>query len=233
MLTPMPHVASMPLVVQSAAASPSEGTPRTAVVPSTEPLSPKQLRKRLSLNWSGLVSEVYNLVQRQATAEAARQARLDAKATSLLSTVGLSLTVSFAVGGLLLSQSVKFPGVGHTRATIVLVGFVVAVAFGLIAGGFAIRALLVNDRHKSLGEESIFNEDALRLADEQETDEQSVSVYRRFMTVQLWRVARTAGDIQTNKSQHIKKGQLCFGGFLLTLLSILLLLCIFALTAAQ
>src|SRR5438046_1833562 len=102
----------------SFASSPDLVSPPTASSPeiaSTAPvqgksnrwLSREELKQRVKRS-PALVKEIYEIAQRQVQAEVGRQGRLDAKATSLMSAVGLCLTVTFTFGSLLLTQAAHF-----------------------------------------------------------------------------------------------------------------------------
>jgi hypothetical protein len=170
-----------------------------------------------------IVKEIYEIAQRQLLAEGGRQSRLDAKAASLLSAVGLCLTVTFTFGGLLLTQATAFHDkVGGWRLDVIKWSLFAAVLCALWAGGFAIKALLVRDKYRAIGEDTVFNPTALDVADNEDDAEIGLSAYRRFVLVQIWDNARRHGLIHEAKARDIRKGQVCFMLFVFLLMPILI-----------
>jgi len=120
-------------------------------------LAPKELAERLRLKSPALVDEIYSIAQRQTQAEAGRQTRLDAKASSLLTAAGLSLTVAFTFGGqVLLARATELRQLGAVRWSIVLVTFLLAIVTGLLASIFAVMALRVRE-YLSVNEQTVFD----------------------------------------------------------------------------
>lgn len=93
--------------------------------------------------------------------EAAREVSLNGKATSLLTASGLSLTVAFTFGGILLQHPDYLDALGGGWSLVVAVMYGFALLFGLAASAIAVQALLVRDDYVGLAEEDIFNPDVL------------------------------------------------------------------------
>lgn len=188
--------------------------------PKYQPLTPDELAERLALNSSGLVEEIHALTLRQVQQEDARETRLDAKAGGLLGTAGLSLTVAFTFGGLLLQHPDYLLPLGPTLARVVLIAYVVALAAGLAAVIAAVWALFVNDDYESVSEDNVFNEGILDKIDRSAKDkEDGQRLYRRYVTVKHWAIYRAHFAIHQKKANKIRWGQ----GFFLSFLGILLL----------
>lgn len=188
--------------------------------PKYQPLTPDELAARLALNSSGLVEEIHALTLRQVQQEDARETRLDAKAGGLLGTAGLSLTVAFTFGGLLLQHPDYLLPLGPTLARVVLIAYVVALAAGLAAVIAAVWALFVNDDYESVSEDNVFNEAILDKIDRSAKDkEDGQRLYRRYVTVKHWAIYRAHFAIHQKKANKIRWGQ----GFFLSFLGILLL----------
>jgi hypothetical protein len=186
-----------------------------------EPLMPEQLAERLALNSSGLVEEIHALSLRQVQQEDARETRLDAKAGGLLGTAGLSLTVAFTFGGLLLQHPDYLLPLGPTLARIVLIAYVVALVAGLAAVIAAVVALFVNDNYESVSEDNVFNEAILDKIDRAAKDKEgSQRLYRRYITVKHWTIYRAHFAIHQKKANKIRWGQ----GFFLLFLGILIII---------
>jgi hypothetical protein len=185
-------------------------------------LSREELRDRLCLNSSGLVEEIQTLALRQNQLEEARESRLDSKAGSLLGAAGLSLTVAFTFGGLLLQHPEYLKPLGPWLARATLLAYVVALTVGLLASIWAIAALLVSDGYRTLSDNDVFNAEELQKIDEASgtNDDKAKRLYRRYLTIQHWSIFRAHFDEHERKATIIKRGQKCFFGFLITLLVI-------------
>jgi hypothetical protein len=190
----------------------------------TEPtLTPEVLRERLTLGSPALVREIYEIQLRQIQYEVGRQTRLDAKATSLLTAAGLSLTVAFTFGGQIVLAHLHDELAFHVGA---VVAFAVATLCGLASAGFAIRALLVHDAFRTINEASVFSLRALKEADAdyqsgaEDGDEAAVTQYRKSLIPHLLEIWQTNGRSNEDKAKIVKRGQLFFGLFLVALIVI-------------
>jgi hypothetical protein len=192
-------------------------------------LSREELKKRVKRS-PLIVKEIYEIAQRQVQAETGRQARLDAKATSLMGAVGLCLTVAFTFGGLVLKEATAFVAkLGDTRLSIINICFALAIFFGIGAGALALKALLVKGTYLTMSEDAVFNEAALDTAESQEDSEVGLAAYRRFILVQLWDNARIHGRNHEVKAKDIRRGQICFALFL----GCLLVICVSVVTTIR
>jgi hypothetical protein len=191
-------------------------------------LSRTELKKRVKRP-PLLVKEIYEIAQRQMQAEYGRQGRLDGKATSLLGGLGLCLTLTFTFGGLLITQASHFAGMGDTRLSVIHACFASAILFGISTGVFALKALRVRGGYLAVGEDAVFNEKVLDVAENEEDPEVGLAAYRRFILVQLWDNARVHGRNNEDKAKDIRYGQICFALFL----ACLLLICISVATVVR
>ncbi|MGK3964995.1 hypothetical protein WMF01_30925 [Sorangium sp. So ce1667] len=183
---------------------------KTAVL---KQLDQQTLEQRLTLGWPGLINELYQFAQRQLQFETGRQTRLDAKATSLLSAAGLSLTVAFTFGGLLLAnKEVLRANIGWYYSAVA--GFGLAIILGLGAAGFALAALKVRDANRGISEDAVFNEELLKRAEDESADEQAVAEYRKSLTVHLWTIAQAQHMLHERKAKIIQRGQVAFMAFM-------------------
>jgi hypothetical protein len=184
-----------------------------------EMLTEAQVLDRLTVNSPELVAELLALVQGELAAETGRQTRIDAKATSLLTAAGLSLTVAFTFGGLLLTRDNSF-SFGHWVTLI----FALALVCGLSAAVHAVWALLVRGEYKALDGETLFDVGTLAQANDvlkddtdtpdKEKREFGVMEYRKFLIPNLWGVVRDHRMVHDDKAKIIKRGQLFFLSFL-------------------
>lgn len=207
--------------------------PRSEGIAPPEPLTEKQLRERLAINSPELMHELLALVQTQISSEVGRQTRLDAKSASLLTASGLSLTVAFTFGGLLISQPKVF-------SAIIIVAFGFAIFSGLFAAIYAVRALRVSDEYQTAHEETLFDASMLQEANEPPalrhedmTDAEKrvfgVMEYRKFIVPHLWTIVQDHRGIHERKGALIRRGQFCLLGFL----GALLVVCVFVVHAVS
>jgi hypothetical protein len=209
--------------------------PAVEVVQKPSQLTEEEIRARLTIDSPELVQELYMLAQSQVTAEVGRQTRLDVKANSLLTASGLSLTVAFTFGGLLVNQTKRFDDIAGVVGV-----FAVSVACGLVAAIYAVRTLTVTGRYRTVDEESVFNPEALRTADEpaatiaglgDKTDAEKraygVMEYRKFLVPHLWSIVLQHREIHEDKAKLVKRGQ----GFFIAFLGFLLIVCVFVVGA--
>jgi hypothetical protein len=171
----------------------------------------------MCLRSTKLVDELYDLAKRQAASEDKRETNLSAKAVSLLSVTGLSLTVAFTFGGVLLQRPEYLAALGRARVPLVVAPYALALIAGMAASWFALRSLLVRSDYRDVAEEDVFGKE-LDGADEKADD--GLPVYRRFLTVHLWLIAQETSKIHDQKATQIARGQRCFFAFLLLLVPI-------------
>ena len=105
--------------------------------PANGPLTKYDLARILTINSSKLVEELWTLTQKQVDFEIARHGRLEAKATSLLTATGLSLTVAFTFGATLIKEAAKFED--WYKPVVFSFGF--ACTAGLAAAGLERRSV--------------------------------------------------------------------------------------------
>lgn len=184
------------------------------------PLTGIELSQRFELYSRALVDELHALTIRQLQAEEQREGRLDSKAQSLLITAGLSLTVAFTFGGMLLQHPEYLAAFDRNMAIGVLAAYLLALVAGLLASGVAVRALFVTDGYRSVNERELLGQDLLN-ADEECTDPgnpqdnaKSLTRYRRYVTVQLWQIWQSHYRLHETKATTIAWGQRSFLTFL-------------------
>jgi hypothetical protein len=221
------------------AAAPIPVTPNTTPVvadkspaepqPDPPPTLQEQLLASLDNVSSGIVDEVYNLSKRFVDDERARQGRLDAKATSLLTVVGLSLTVAFNFGGQLLTGG-PLKGVPHKIAA---GAFCAALLAGFVAAIFALATLLVKGGAPGMDRGAVFNVAGFaRLAELKTTENKDdVAGYKASVAAHLWRMGDLNRTLQSRKATLVKIGQVSFGVFLVALLVVFVALGYAALTS--
>lgn len=177
-------------------------------------LTDKELVERLCLSSKSLVDELYSITLRQLQAEDQRQARLDGKAQGLLATTGLSITIAFTFGSLLLQHPEYLYRVSDWLAQVVAGLYGVALIFGISASIQALRALLVRDEYRSSGADDIFNQGELDAAENAQDDSEAGTKFRRYLTAHLYLIYQAHFEVHEQKARIIKRGQQLFFFFL-------------------
>jgi hypothetical protein len=191
--------------------------------------------------WSpSLVELLYTVAKDQLAAEERRDVLLIGKANALLGVTGLSLTVAFTYGGMLLNREEVPRGIAWVYAIALLVGFG--------AAGCAICAMLVRSS-QSVGLSGVLNDDFLKAADaadvpmpplpktedgvglkrplEQlsgepaqkvESTETGTTAYKRYLAAYYWRIYGANSRKHGTTAIWVLVGQVLYGVFLLALL---------------
>lgn len=179
------------------------------------PLTPEVLVERLALRHENVADEVYAVVRRAIDADERRDASLNQKATALLSVTGLSLTLAFTFGGLLLKRAELASGLGGWLVPCVVVPYACAILFGLVASGYALWALLVRGTYRDIDPHEVFGPQ-LRQADETGDP----TTYKRHMIAHLWCMYDRNYSNHEKKAAAVKWGQFAFFAFIVALLPI-------------
>jgi hypothetical protein len=220
--------------VTSTTAGPSfAGSPPTAISPSAEvavkqpkeppPLVGEELRKRAALHSPELVAELHSVVLRQIAEEATREARIDTKATSLLSAVGISISLLSAFMG---PSVVK--ALSNAAGWLSFFVYALLLLAALSAIGTGIVAVLVL-RVRGYGtphDEAIWNAGELSAADAKNDDKPEeahdrvlgVAQYRRYMLVSMWEAHVKTRGVNDRRAKNLLRGQWVFVGFCVLLL---------------
>lgn len=195
-------------------------------------LTAAQVVDGLRLHSPGLVEDLHATSLRQIAAEDQRESRLDGKAQGLLVTAGLSLTVAFTFGGMLLQHPEYLTalndgiGAGAWPARVLFGLYALALIAGLLASVQAVRALYVSDRYRGVDERDVLNVPELRAADAESAasgdadDKRKQARYRRYVTAHYWQIWQQHYDVHEMKASRVKVGQALFLVFLLLLMLI-------------
>jgi hypothetical protein len=179
-------------------------------------LTDRELVERMCLNSPKLADEVYDIAKMQLANEEKREANFGAKAVSLLSVTGLSLTVAFTFGGVLLQRPEYLAALGGWRH-VVVAGYALALISGMAASWFALRALVIRSDYRAIAERDVFGDE---LAEADTKGDAGPVAYRRFLAVHFWLIYQNNWSIHEEKARHVQRGQWCFFAFLFLLLPI-------------
>jgi hypothetical protein len=159
------------------------------------------IKERLRLASPPLVKVVLATVKDQAVGAAARQARMDGKATSMLGAVGLSLTL--LVSALVVNR-------GQPRSSSPFAYFLVtmAVLTALFSAFYALRALRVRNV-KVLDKDEVLDRDILSEADDCGDDE-GATLYERHIAFRLWLTVESMMSLQKQRADYLLWAQYAY-----------------------
>ena len=182
------------------------------------------IAQRMRVGSTAIVEDIYKHAMQEVKDVETRAGRLDTKATTLVSSTNLALTVAFTFGASTLVQHPEmFKGlrwvVGIELAAVALTGFASSV--------FGILALSTSENLKVLNEKVLFDPALLHTAsagvmedstgDDAKAEEASAAaIYRRTLTEHLWGVSQTNFIENQRRARLIGKGQIAFLMFLLS-----------------
>jgi hypothetical protein len=179
-----------------------------------ELISPVELVERLTLENGALVEKIDRVVATAIDAGTKREATLDAKANSLLTAVGLSLTVAFTFGGGMLFGAQKpFASLSPAAYKAVVITYCIALLFGLLAGAAALGAMFIRS-YRGADEQDLFNPKLLKRANEPGKE----ALYVRTMIAHVWQLHQFNSRVLQRRAKVILLGQVFFGLFLTTVI---------------
>lgn len=168
-------------------------------------LTEDELKKRLEIDDKGLVDELYNIVSRVLYEENERQKQIDTKGGSSIAIIGLSTSLVFSLGGLLIEKisNLPLPMIGCPIPW--LVSFYLSTSITLLVSmAFAYNAIRARSDWKWFSEADIFNQEVL-----QEKEEQP-QYFKRYMIEHMWKLYTTNFGINEKKGDALKWCQLLF-----------------------
>lgn len=179
-------------------------------------LTTEQIGNSLAFNSHKLASQVFDLVQKQLSECTGRQTRLDAKATSLLTAIGLSFTVATTFGAQIVLGKAETMVQSGWRWHFALAMSALCFVVGVSAGFLALWALRVRDNYAMIDEGQLFDRELL--ADKNnDSEDDALREYQKTMAMHLWLIVQNHVALHREKSLLIKYGQVCFCAFLVLL----------------
>ncbi|MBI4700812.1 MAG: hypothetical protein HY744_06550 [Deltaproteobacteria bacterium] len=166
-----------------------------------------------------LIAELHDTAKREIDSESTRRTSLESKAASLLTAVGVSLTVVLTIGGkMLIDYQAHLAAMSSTMHWLLGWCGTLSVVLLLAAAFLTVVTLRVTDSYRRPAEDAIFNEQELREAWDLQEDERGVAGYQRFIVPHLWMIAQANSAANTAKANWLQNAQRCYLGFLCTLL---------------
>ncbi len=195
---------------------------RPADVADEEAPNADTIDERLKLWSPSLVDLLYETAKDRLAAEEKLHTLLIGKANALLGVTGLSLTVAFSFGGLLLNRAVV------PRSVQVI--YIVALVAGFIASACAIMAIRIRGS-REVGAIDVFRSDMLTAADAADVPNPPASsgdavdstgtgstAYKRYLTSYFWRIYASNVSRHATSASWVFAGQMSYGVFLVTIL---------------
>ena len=146
-------------------------------------LTAQDIHDAVNINSPALIKEIYDIANKQMQNEASRQTILDGKASALLSTVGLAVTLTFSFGCqimlvILLRSSLASSadlGWGFSSRCSLL-----GIACAVSASACALLAVKVTGGDPAINERDVFNKSVIGDALKTPSDDYAVTLYRRY-----------------------------------------------------
>lgn len=187
-------------------------------------LTEEELKKRLEIEDRELVNELYAIVSRVLYEENERQKQIDTKGGSSIAIIGLSTSLVFSLGGLLIEKidNVQLPILGCPIPWLVF--FYISTSITLLASMvFAYKAIRARSDWRWFSEADIFNEEVLK---EKKSQPQ---FFKRYMIEHMWKLYKTNFGVNETKGRALKRCQLLFIVGLIELMPIIVIIGLYAL----
>lgn len=179
-------------------------------------LSDDDILERLRINDKEVVASVYGICLDLLYKEEDRSKNLDTKGSTLLGVSGLTSTVVFSLGGLLIEKiaNVSLPFIGKPMWLLSLLYATSSITLlcCILAAILAIRA---RSDLKWINEEDVFKEEVIS---------SDVNTYKRYMAAHYWSILRNNFTINETKGRRLKAGYWLFFVALIQILPIIVII---------
>lgn len=187
-------------------------------------LSDAEIIERLRTDDKDIINEIHKTCFDILYEEEERTKFIDSKGSSLIGIIGLSSSLVFTLGGILIEKisNVNLPIIGCPIPLLVFMYFSSSLTL-LIAIIFLFFAVKTRSDWRWLKDEDIFGGEKGEMID------QGINPYKRYMSVHAWMIFRNNFDINENKANYLKKAQCLFIIALVQLIPIIVVLGLYAL----
>jgi hypothetical protein len=183
-------------------------------------LTEDEIIERLRTNDIDVINSIHEMCLDVLYKEDERTKSLDAKGSTLLGITGLSSSVVFTLGGLLIEKikAVTLPVIGDPVQGIGLfyISSSITLLFSIL---FALLSVRARADFRWLKDEDIFRGDMI---------DNGIGPYKRYMATHAWKVYRNNFIINEKKGKHLRTGHVLFFAGLLQLLPIILIIGLYA-----
>lgn len=184
-------------------------------------LSDEELEKRLEIDDEDVVNEVHRIIFKMLYEENERQKQIDTKGASFIAIIGLSTSLVFSLGGLLIEKitNVSLPIIGCPIQWLVFFYFTTSITLlsSMLCTYHAIKA---RSDWVWFSEADIFNKEAL---------EEDECFYKRYMITHMWKLYKNNFMINEKKAKFLKYSQRLFITGLFQLIPIIMIISLYIL----
>lgn len=183
-------------------------------------LSEDEIIERLRTDDIDVINTIHEMCLDVLYKEEDRTKSLDAKGSTLLGMSGLSSTLVFSLGGLLIEKikAVTLPVIGDPVQGIGFFYISSSVTL-LLSILFALLSVRARADFRSLKDEDIFRGDMI---------DAGIGPYKRYIATHAWKVYQNNFMINEKKGKHLRTGHVLFFAGLLQLLPIILIIGLYA-----
>ena len=184
-------------------------------------LSEKEIIERLRTDDPAIINEIHKTCFDILYKEEERTKLIDSKGSSLIGIIGLSSSLVFTLGGILIEKitNVAFPIIGCPIPWLVFLYFSSSSTL-ITAIIFLFITVKIRSDWRWLKDEDIFHNSMI---------EQGIDPYKRYMTTHVWKVFQNNFEINEKKATCLKKAQQLFMYALFQLIPIILIISFYAL----
>jgi hypothetical protein len=179
-------------------------------------LEDKEIIDRLRTDDIEIVNEIHKTCFDILYQEEERKKSIDAKGASLVGSIGLSVSLVFSLGGIIIEKinNVDLPVIGCPIPWLVGLYFSSSLTL-LIAIIYSFFSVKTRSDWRWLKDTDIFNEKEFG---------NGVSPYKRYMSVHAWKIFRNNFKINEEKANYLKRSQQLFVFALFQLVPIIIIL---------
>lgn len=183
-------------------------------------LNDDEIIERLRTDDSKIIDTIHKTCLDLLTEEDDRTKLIDTKGSALLGMSGLSASVVFSLGGILIEKisNIPLPIIGCPIPWLVLF-YITSSLTLLLSILFALLAIRSRSDWRSMKDEDIFRADMIK---------EGINPYKRYMTVHAWKIYTNNFIVNEKKGKNLKIGHLLFFIALLQLLPIILIIGLYA-----
>jgi hypothetical protein len=147
---------------------------------------------------------------------------IDSKGSSLIAMIGLSFSLTFSLGGILIEKirNIAIPYVGCPVSWFVFLYISSSITL-LVAIGYALQSVKTRSDWRWLKDEDIFRDDRLKAG---------ITKYKIYMSNHAWQIYRNNYNINETKAKRLKQAQWIFFMALIQIMIIILLISIYTIS---
>lgn len=187
-------------------------------------LTDEEIEERLRIDNGAVVDEIYKIVSGILYEENERQKQIDTKGASSIAVIGLSTSLVFSLGGLLIEKitNMALPVIGCLIPWLVFFYCSTSITL-LLSMVFAYYGIRARSDWMWFSEQDIFNQEVLKEEQEQ------LAFYKRYIITHMWKLYKNNFRINETKGGHLKCSQKLFILGLIQLIPIIAIISLYAL----